>query len=416
MSSNLAHEVPEGKYNKWCERRPLVCADETKLSNTDKYVERSDLTLSEKSAFYTHELVGCEGLEFVVFSNARLDTPMILPGHITIVPCFLPEDKQGLDNNLAMLTKQMAQRSQFIYDGWLPILDWKEEVVHKAIRNVEAALSVFTLRAPVWFSWEPKYSPIARGESYYNFGHRIVSQANDLSKFIDQLSEADSRAILSSIAWLSQSLRLTEPAAKFLFSILAIESLGIYIEEEADGASIFSKLCSVNLTKTERREQRKDCIIETIKQFYKTDPEVAIKTAYFDCVVGIKQRLKKHLEVVFVDNMEVVNLLFGTEVEGKTLYDLRNDIAHGRFDALSEAQREKIYTRAWDIESTARKYILKVLRYISGKSIYLEQIPAVYSFDLKDGIVSNQSMYRGPIHMAELYSSSDSSVHIVGSE
>ena len=54
--------MPSGKYNNWCERRPLV-ADENAAFHPDKYVFDDSLSHSEKATYYVHELVGYQGLE-----------------------------------------------------------------------------------------------------------------------------------------------------------------------------------------------------------------------------------------------------------------------------------------------------------------------------------------------------------------
>ena len=404
MSLNSPVSVPPGKYNRWCERRPLVCADEERIFRTDQYVFDTNLTQSEKAAFYIHELVGCQGLEFVVFSNARIKHPVKLPGDITLVPCFLAE-LEKTDSLIAQLTLEMTHRACFVYDGWLPIGDWQTDSVRKAMRMIDSALSVFALRASAWFSWEPKYSPIMRGGIYYEFESEDVMQVNELSKFVSQMEEPDARALLSSIGWLSQSVRSNEPAARFLFGILAIESLATYVEEESAEPSAFSQLWGERLTKQQCKEWRQACIRDTVAQLLDRDPEKAVQAAYFDCIVGIRKQLEAHLMNVFRDETEPIELLFKLKVDGKTLYELRNKIAHGRMDALSEAQREAIFARAWDVERIARQYILKVLETVMARELEESEILESVSPRLREGIVSNESMYNGPIHMAEVYSS-----------
>jgi hypothetical protein len=65
----------------------------------------------------------------------------------------------------------------------------------------------------------------------------------------------------------------------------------------------------------------------------------AIKTAYFDCVIGIKRQSETDLKHVFGSDTEPIELSFGEKVEGFSLYDLRNIIANATVDALSESQR-----------------------------------------------------------------------------
>ena len=87
-----------------------------------------------------------------------------------------------------------------------------------------------------------------------------------------------------------------------------------------------------------------------------------------DCELGIKQRLQSHLANVFQGDTEPVDLLFNIKVDGKTLYELRSDIAHERIDSLSEEQRRVISMRGWDVERIARTYLLKILKTITGKA------------------------------------------------
>ena len=264
MGSNATFEIPSGKYNRWCERRPLVCSDKERIDRANSYLIKKELTSSEKAAIYLHDLVSCEGLEFVAFGNARLNEPVVLPGNIKLVPCFLPDvEGKSLEDPLVQLTMQMVQRSRFIYDGWLPISNWQAEAVRKAIRKIDQALSIFALQGQVSFSWEPKYIPIDKSQpSSYHFEHRHIQEIEQLSHFTESLSYADSRALFRSVAWLSQSLKLTEPAARFLFSILAIESLADYIEEASTDDSVFASLRSMSshITKPERKAQREECI------------------------------------------------------------------------------------------------------------------------------------------------------------
>lgn len=277
--------------------------------------------------------------------------------------------------------------------------------MRKAVRGIDSALSVFALRSSAWFSWEPKYSPIIRDGAYYNFESKDMMQVNELSKSISEMKEPDAQVLLSSIGWLSQSIRSKEPAARFLFGILAIESLATYIEEESAEDSTFSGLKSEQLTKQQRKEWRQTCITDNMARLLDVEPEKAVKTAYFECIVGIRKRLESHLMNVFCYETEPIELLFKLEVDEKTLYELRNEIAHGRMDALSEVQREAVIARAWDVERIAREYILKVLAVATDRELYESVILESVAFQLRDGVTTHKDMYRGPIHMAQVYSS-----------
>lgn len=133
------------------------------------------------------------------------------------------------------------------------------------------------------------------------------------------------------------------------------------------------------------------------------DSKKAIERAYFDCVITITKKLVGHLENVFKSNPEIPSLLFTEKVEGKSLYDLRHDIAHGAADALSELQREQIFKRAWDVARIARQYIMGVLTATLGVEELNERIASSVLISPSSMVVSNEGMYQGPIHMAVLY-------------
>ena len=402
------HDLPiiSGKrYNTWCHRHGLVCEDQDRYHRAQAVFHKKGLSSSEKAALYLHELTGCDGLEFVAFSNARLKKYVMLANGVILVPCFLSQTEgQSAQDLLARLTMRMEQKCRFIYDGWIPIVTWDEATIRKVIRSVDEALSIFCLRGRTSFDWEPKYPVPDETSSTYEFEGRHILELERVSKLLDSLGQNDRVALYRSLAWLSRGLRLDDPAARFLFSVLAIESLATYIEDHASDESPLVVLRAQRLTQTERRANRDKCIRDILPELLPSNPVEAIKTAYFDCVVGIKQRLKTHLRRIFISDPETIMLLFEQKVEGKSLYDLRNDIAHGTTDALSEVQREQIRRRIWDVERFARGYLLVVLQTALGAKPFSKGMQASLFVSVQNAVVSSEGMYKGPTHMAIVYS------------
>lgn len=397
---NLPEELT-GKYNLWCQRRPLVYTDKEQYNRATSFFARRDLSSSEQAAFYLHELTGCAGLEFVAFSNAQLRGAIKLYGGVVLVPCFLePIEGHDVSNSLVQLTIKMKQESRFIYDGWIPIVIWNEHHVRQAIQNIDKALSVFCMEGRVFVDWKPKYPAPGEQRSVYYFEEEHLQDLESVSRTLDELKEDDRTAIYRSLAWLLQGMRLDEPAARFLFSILAIESLATYIEETASAGSPLIALRASNVTDAEREK----CIKDTLTQWFNENPRKAIEKAYFDCVTTITQRLKRHLEKVFASDAESYDLLFKQKVDNKTLYDLRHYVAHGNVNALSEAQREQIQKRLWDAERIACRYIWAIFRQALDTSPITNTMQAAISMRLQNVVISSEKMYHGPTHMAEIYS------------
>lgn len=406
MTQQNLPSVPPGKYNTWCEKRPLVYSDENRLKRAMAFFTRRDLSPSARAAFHLHELTDCEGLEFVVFSNGKIRGPLMLTKVIMLVPCFLSNiNEAGINDPLVKPTIRMQEQCRYIYDGWIPISIWDDESIEKSIRSIDEAFSIFCLNSRSFFEWEPKYNSPREATSTFNFEDAHLRDLERVYKLIDSLNEDDRTAVYRSLGWLSQGFRLNEAAARFLFSILAIEALATYIEggKIAD-VSPLAVLKAEPVAQVERTMRQEKCITDTLSKWLQNDARRAIQEAYFDCVVGLKKRLKTHLENVWPLDATPISLLFETKVDGKSLYDLRNDIAHGTTDAINEAQRDMIGQRVWEAEQLARRYILAVLQKALGFQLSAKAMTGSLFLSPENAILSDESMYKGPTQMALLYS------------
>ena len=113
---------------------------------------KKDLSPSESAAFFLHALTGCEGLEFVAFSNAQLPRPVTLVNDVVLAPCFLSEiDEQNVQEPLGQLTMRMAREGRFLYDGWIPIKVWDVDHVREAVRGIDEVLALFCLCGRTFF-------------------------------------------------------------------------------------------------------------------------------------------------------------------------------------------------------------------------------------------------------------------------
>jgi hypothetical protein len=403
MPGSGASELPAGRYNPWGQKRMLE-ADEATVNRASKFAARQDLTPIERSAFWFHELTGAAGLEFVAFSNAMLDEPVELSGGVLLVPCFLPESEMSganIGNLLVQLTMAMHREARFVFDGWLPVETWEEESVRNAIDNIHESFSLFSLTARVWFDWQPKYPAIDGTSPTYPIGDEQLAALASWAHQLDALPPEDRKALYRSLGWLSQGIRLTEPSARLLFSILAIESLATYVESDAPDDSRFAVLRGERLSKSETRKQREKCIEEVLAQTLGEDPTKAIQAAYFDCIQGVGSRLKDHLGRVFKQR-EALDVLFASTPGEMSLFDLRHRIAHGTADAISEAERYQIAQRVWEAERTARRYVASFVAASSGVKPPSAMVMSVEA-NLLNSVAVGGARYEGPTPMAQLY-------------
>jgi len=398
--------MPLGKYNaSWRKREPLVTRDELRRERASAVVDAQGLTFAERSALYLHELVGCDGLELVLLTNAHLDDHIPLSSGLVIVPCFLPslEASSRLDDPLTQATMRMHERARFVYDGWLPISDWTTDALSARIKEIDEALSALALIDSIWYSWEPKYSPLASVASCFYVPATSMKAPDRVVKLAQSLPPEDSDALFRSIGWLSQSFKLSEPTACFLFCILAIEALATHIERHASDASPFAPARTSRCTKQDRKHWQESCIRDTMTLHLEADPIMAVESAYFYCVKSIKKLLKAHLDHVFAEEPAFRDLLFRRVAKEKSLSDLRHLVAHGTADPLSHEQREAISACLWDAERMARRYLARVLELAMQEPMLPAPSSRVIYQSAIHGVYTRRELYAGPTDMALLY-------------
>ncbi|MDO9549581.1 MAG: HEPN domain-containing protein [Methanoregula sp.] len=365
-------EIEKDKYNRWGCTKDLIPKSQENQKSALSYLIRRDLTSTVRFAFFFHEMTGCNGFEFSTYSNIRFDDYVILPNGAILVPSFYNDDEMkngiSIDDPKLIKTMEMWKNREFLYDGWIAIDQWDDEYVNKVIQGISESLSLFSLSNDLFFRWEAKYQ-VTKPKIFSDQvnSKRTTLRIQEINNKIRGIDEKDRRAIYRSLSWLSQGKRVDDPTARFLFFILAVESLAIHIEEKIDDTSCFFNLRTVKKTNKEREEWRVNCIKEKMTG-WEIKPIQSIKNSYFDCVVGSRKMIQKHLEIVLSTGSKSIKLLFEEKIDGKTLYDLRNDIAHGNLDLLTEEQVDRISKRLLDAEKVAGYYISQVLK----KSLNIE--------------------------------------------
>ncbi len=329
MDNTLIESERKQKFNNWGEREPIVCSAKDKIDKAMQVKVSQDLSNPEKSALFIHEISGCKGLEFVGFSNAKIERPIRLAMGVILYPCFMQSTEGcNLKDPLVQASIRMSQAGCYIYDGWLPIHEMKDEGIRERIRTLREVIGSFPLISGSKFDWQPKYQMSSTTPETHYFSEKEIKTIEGFAEIID-LSKYDDRiALLRSIGWLAECVRIENSESKFLFAVLAIESLCTYIEESGVDSSFYA-LAQNQQSKSERRKEREDCIRQTPKELLDESPTKAISTAYFDCIVGIKKRLYSHLANIFGEEDEGFVAFFQKPEGRPSLYELRHTIAHG---------------------------------------------------------------------------------------
>lgn len=106
------------------------------------------------------------------------------------------------------------------------------------------------------FNWEPKYNFVNNKTTSYFLEHDDLGTIEDIAQKLEEIHPKDKHAILRSVSWVSRAQVVQDDVSKFLFSVLAIESLCKYIEQDAGNDSSLNHFAGPKLTKAERRAER----------------------------------------------------------------------------------------------------------------------------------------------------------------
>ena len=403
MNADILANERKNRYNDWGERQPIVNTDSEMFFAVSRVKARDDLTEAEKSAIYLHGITGCNGLEFVGFSNAKIERPISLLNGIILYPCFLQSTGgQNVNDPIVRTSMRMSQTGRYIYDGWLPIKDMCEESIRASIRVLRETLCAFSLVSGSKFDWEPKYKTSNSNEDTHYYAEKEIKTIEEFLNTIESIAQDDREALIRSIGWLSECIRVQNPESKFLFAVLSIEALCAYIEGSGSD-SILNSLAQEKKTKATKKSERNDCIRKILNDHLEDSPTRAISSAYFGCVVGIKKKLIQHLTNVFDANDEDLVTFFEKQENEFSLYELRHTIAHGSHDIISEIDLARITKNAFKVERFATRYIWRVLNIAFDFFNESSSINAKISMDFGNSVISDRSMYKGPVDMGLIY-------------
>lgn len=392
-------EKPDGRFNDWGERKWLAIPLERQLK-VDQEITGLNLTSRALDLFKAAKLTGSEGVEFVFFSNAQILQPAGIDDNGLIVPCFLPLNPlnpQTEDRQAAMM-----KRGIFIYDGWITVAEWTEEKLEKIILSLDHIAALFSVVGKYHAYWEPKYrlhKPPIPSQLFHSSDLQALSASLQI---MSQLPPEDRAALNRSIGWISSATQNTA-VPKFLLLFVSIESLATYIESRQTSASSILKqaFAGERLPKAHRRRARDKCIKKTLKEA----PSLVsgIERAYSVCVQpSISTKLARHLDRIF-GNEAARKIMFDEAVDGKTLWLLRNDVAHGNLNVLNEADVRFISNRVRALEEIARNYIRLIFTRLVDTDFFPATRPPILNFPVSHGVGTENTEYQGPTDMAEYY-------------
>lgn len=405
MTTDYLEQCLKKRYNRWGMREPLIGTNKTHMTAVQGAMGEN-LSKYAKSYLYANSITGAKGLEFVAFSKSKLSRPVQLPNDVILFPCFTETIGKNVREPMVQASMHMERSGTYIYDGWLPVESTDKAEIDKRLEDLRESLASFALISGSSFSWEPKYY-FSRGKtSSYFLEDDDLGTLEDIAQKLAEIPFTDKHAILRSVSWISRAQVTQDDCSRFLFAVLAIESLCNYIEQDAGENSPLKQFAGPAKTKSERRKEREIGIRKTLDELLKHNPTKAIHEAYFTWVIPIKRMLMDHLKRVMGEADEGLKLFFSGNQESETpaLYDIRHLIAHGGMSNINESDLLQVAKNVWDIEKFALRYVWRILNTCLDVFNRRSQMTASIKMDMMNGVLSNRGMYEGPVEMAILYS------------
>jgi hypothetical protein len=398
-ASERAFPKPEGRFNDWGERKWIEVPPD-RLAAVDAELSKLRLSPRARALYQAARFTDSAGVEFVFVSNAQFPAAVLFEASgIQIVPCFVPfriaHGAPCEDRQMAMMT-----RGQFIYDGWVPSNEWTSEKLEQVVSALDDLVNMFSIVGRYYAYWELKYYyqniPIP---SHFILPEDFVSLARTVEA-IDQLPPTDKQAVSRSATWIANALRNQSAVQRFLLLFVSIEALASYIEKESLQDSPLREFAADRLSKLEKRQKREACIQAIMDK--QPDITIAIQEAYSRCVSGSKKLLEGHLNRVFGRN-DVIQAVFGEQEDGKSLYELRNCIAHGTLDMLNAEDVRIISARVGQLEEIAREYLRVILSRVAHVDSFPKPRRPMFTLPASNAIGTLGTQYAGPTDMAEYY-------------
>jgi hypothetical protein len=337
-----------GRYNIPGEWKPLFYPGETDMLFKEAHEMAKDKADKRIMGCLFYAMVTCHhAIEFVVKSNFDLPYPISVAESSWGKLVLEKIDPAGSETN------QNVNRR--VYDGTLHLKKFGLEEMETGLSLIHLTLNRLAFRLDGKFDWFLKYPLVGSADGV------ITTKEDDqetIGDYLKNLKGSDTIIIDSAIDWYVNGNKAQNVFNQYLCYCIAIEALALpFIEGDMEASK---KYGVTNVSKAELKENKKKCIHQKHAELYAADPIGFVEQAYFDCVISLKQSIKKSLGTIFGDDSEAVKLMFEKKVDGYTLHDLRSELAHGNFSLADRGHENIIRRRVDEMGYIAQQFILRL--------------------------------------------------------
>jgi len=336
-----------GRYNLVGEWKPIVYPGES--NEIQKLV--AEATKNEKDK----RIAGCL---FYIIATARHAIEFVVRSNFEIPYDFLNSSAGDLKILLHKVKMpEASDKANFniqIYDGTVLLPNIDVDTIGDALDVIGLFLNRITFRIDGKAEWFLKYSMYESGTGKLRLSKKDFRL---LGEYLLSLKSPDMTVIDSAMSWYTTAKNSTNIFTQYLNYYIAMESLAVAL---VDGEMEVGKEFGIEiLSKEERKNKIDECVKKIHEEIYQNDPIDFVKKAYSECILSLRTKTQLALTKVFGLDHEFIKA-FLEKSDGKTMYDLRNDLAHGSFNHIDRAEAHLIKSKLPVLEEIAYELIIRL--------------------------------------------------------
>jgi len=342
VGKRLLYEIGiPGRYNTLGEWKPIIYPGKDEHLTKMAYAQSDDPEV-QGTLFY----IICTAhwvIEFVVRTTIDLPTEAIsYGGKFHLWKCPPPTDDSFSEYNFK------------IYDGWFELDSIEPKYIENAIGTIGLILNSLAFAYNAVIEWRPKYTTVS---SMSGFATPTEDDLEILNSILPNILSGEKFVLINAaIDWYNHGRSSKNVFTGFLCYYIALESVAIAI---ANGRADFG----LNFTREPRnirKKLRNECIKEKHDANYTNNPIQFVEEAYFDCIVGIKEKIEQVTSLVFGVDHKYLRTLFEKQ-DGYSLNDIRGKLAHGRMTILDKKHESIVKKRLPDIAEISREFLSRII-------------------------------------------------------
>lgn len=332
-----------GRYNKPGEWKPIIYPGDSSA------LERDARALSEdpevQGVLFYMMCTGHRVIEFVARTTIELPVEgfTTFSNKLHLWKCANIEDISQSNVNVR------------IYDGWLDMESADPEYIRSGIATIAVALNRMAFAYGAAINWRIKYTTIIGSGSYATPSKEDLSLLDAMLRNFPKTEDA--MILEAAIDWYNRGRTSRNIFNRFLCYYIALESISVAV---ADGEADFGLEYSRG-GKAERRQKRTDCVQEKYEALYSKNPIKFVQEAYFECIVGLKEKTRRVAEMVFGPGHEYLEILFKKSDDGYSLSDIRSRLAHGGVTLLNRDDESLVRNRLHEIEEISKDFLTRII-------------------------------------------------------